>query len=526
MKSKKIVIAVLVIVLLCTLGIYFFKASTESIPLNLTETEKTFIKEHPVITLAPDPNFAPVEFFDEKGNFKGIVSDYIKYINKNTDLNIQIVRYDTWEDIINVIAVKEVDMLGGVSKSPRRNEFLLFSKSYMDIPNVLVSSNDHIDITDETLPNFSIGVTKGSANHDLLKKYYPETNIILVENIQEGLEKVALGQLDLFSGSLGQITYYIDYYKYTNLNVIKEMEYSYPIHFAVRKDYEPLINILNKILITIPKETEETIQNKWIGLDPTRYFITKDFFLKLILTFIVILGISFLVIKVLKYEVNRRTREINELNTQLKDTLSDSRKMSHEIALSMINLVEIHDHYTKGHSQNVANYTKSVGEKLGLKAKALDQAYYSALLHDLGKALIPHGIISKKGQLTDEEYEEIKKHPFFGHKVLKNMESFEAIAKNILFHHERFDGKGYPKGIEREEIPIVSRIIAVTDAYDAMTTNRSYRKKMSRKEALVELRNNAGTQFDPVVVDIFVSIVDEIDIKRKDLSKNEEIAKL
>jgi len=222
---------------------FFVKGLDKRIPLHLTEEEKIFIQEHPVITLAPDPNFAPVEFFDEKGNFKGIVSDYIDYINKNTDLNIKIIRYDSWNRIINAAEVKKVDMLGGVSKSSRREEFLSFSKSYMDIPNVLVSSNKNIEITDETLASLTIGVTKGSANHDLIKEYYPTTNIILVKNIQEGLEKVALGQLDLFSGSLGQITYYIDYFKYTNLNIIEEMEYFYPIHFAVRKDYGPLVNL-------------------------------------------------------------------------------------------------------------------------------------------------------------------------------------------------------------------------------------------------------------------------------------------
>ncbi len=109
--------------------------------------------------------------------------------------------------------------------------------------------------------------------------------------------------------------------------------------------------------------------------------------------------------------MSKKTKEVNELTVQLKETLSDSRKMSHEIALSMINLVEIHDHYTKGHFQSVANYTRLVGEKLGLEQKKLEQAFYSAILHDLGKILIPHEILSKKGQLTEEEYGEIKKHP-------------------------------------------------------------------------------------------------------------------
>ena len=280
-----------------------------------------------------------------------------------------------------------------------------------------------------------------------------------------------------------------------------------------------LINILNKVLITIPTETQKAIHHKWIGLDASNYFVSKEFFLKLSIAFGSILATSFFAIRILKYEVSKQTKEVKELNVQLKESLKDSRKMSHEIVLSMINLVEIHDHYTKGHSQSVANYTRLVGEKLGLEPKKLDQAFYSALLHDLGKALIPHKILSKKGQLTEEEYDEIKKHPSFGHEILKNMESFEDIAKNILFHHERLDGKGYPIGIKEKEIPIVSRIISVTDAFDAMTTTRSYRRKMSKDEAIKELQDHSGTQFDPIIVDEFIKILNKINVETKKIQR-------
>lgn len=523
MKSKKIAIIILTIILLSILLIYFNNVSKQPMPLHLSEEEKTFIKNHPVITLAPDPNFAPVEFFDESGDFKGIVSDYIDYINKNSDLNIQIIRYDSWDSIIDAIEVKEVDMLGGVSKSQRREKFLTFSRSYMDIPNVFVSRKENIEINDETIPQLTIGVTNGSANQDLLKQYYPKANIILVENIQEGLKKVSIGHLDVFLGSSGQITYYIDYYKYTNLSIIKETEYSYPIHFAVRKDYKVLKNIINKILVFMPEATEQAIYDKWIGLDSTNYFVSKDFFVKLIIGFSAVLIISFLIIRFLKFEVNRQTKEMIELNSHLEKALSESRKMSHEIALSMINLVEIHDNYTRGHSQHVADYTRQIVEAMGFTGKELDQAYYSALLHDLGKALISHNIISKKGRLTEKEYDEIKKHPFFGYEVLKNMESFEEIATNILFHHERIDGNGYPKGIQGSDIPLVSRIISVVDAFDAMTTKRSYKSKISVKEAIIELKENAGTQFDSVIVEKFIEIYQEKENKTEQMTSEENI---
>jgi HD-GYP domain-containing protein (c-di-GMP phosphodiesterase class II)/ABC-type amino acid transport substrate-binding protein len=167
-----------------------------------------------------------------------------------------------------------------------------------------------------------------------------------------------------------------------------------------------------------------------------------------------------------------------------------------EIVFSMIEMLEIHDIYTKGHSENVANYSRDLAKYIGLSDKKVNEIYWAGLVHDTGKVLIDKSIINKKGKLTNEEYEIIKKHPEFGYKALNESEATKDMAKYVLYHHERIDGKGYPKGLKGEEIPFESKIIAIADSFDAMTSERTYKEIYSNEKALEEIKNNLGLQFD------------------------------
>ena len=133
------------------------------------------------------------------------------------------------------------------------------------------------------------------------------------------------------------------------------------------------------------------------------------------------------------------------------------------------------------------------------------------LLHDIGKIAIDDHILNKPDRLDEEEYTEIKKHPEIGYRILSSVNELSEMAEYVLCHHEAYDGKGYPRGLKGEEIPYLSRIIAVTDAYDAMTRDRSYRKAMTQKEAGEELNRCAGTQFDPHIVEVFLKNMETLD---------------
>ncbi len=166
--------------------------------------------------------------------------------------------------------------------------------------------------------------------------------------------------------------------------------------------------------------------------------------------------------------------------------------------------LEAKDEYTCGHAYRVAEFSVVVGKEMGLSQKEIDTVELSALLHDIGKIGVPEKILNKPAKVTDEEYQEIKKHPEHGLKILKSLEHLELILPGILHHHERWDGKGYPDQLQGEKIPLAARIVCVTDAFDAMTSTRSYRKALPDSEALSRLKKDSGTQFDPIVVTALV----------------------
>lgn len=179
-------------------------------------------------------------------------------------------------------------------------------------------------------------------------------------------------------------------------------------------------------------------------------------------------------------------------------------KFNQDIILSLSNLLALHDSYTKGHNQKVADLSRNLAQTMGLNNSLIQKAYWTGILHDIGKTLIPKSILNKKNSLTSEEFARIKKHPEWGYQTLKDSTELKDIAKYILYHHERWDGSGYPEGLRGEDIPLVSQIVSLADAWDAMCSDRSYRKALTKEEAVKRIVTNRGKQFSPSVVDAFL----------------------
>lgn len=178
-----------------------------------------------------------------------------------------------------------------------------------------------------------------------------------------------------------------------------------------------------------------------------------------------------------------------------------TNKFYHDIVECLIAALEARDVYTKGHSTRVADMTEDLAQKIGLRGKELEKIHIAAHLHDIGKIGISDQILNKKGKLLNHEFEIIKTHPIIGYNILSRSSRLREIAKIVLYHHERWDGKGYPDGLKGLTIPLGARIIAICDSIDAMASKRPYRSPLDWQEIREEIISNKGTQFDPALVD-------------------------
>ena len=194
-------------------------------------------------------------------------------------------------------------------------------------------------------------------------------------------------------------------------------------------------------------------------------------------------------------EVSRKTAAIERLSLHIVETLAEA--------------IDAKDTYTHGHSKRVAAYASELGRRYGYTEEQCRELYMMGLLHDVGKIGIPDGIINKPGRLTDEEFETVKTHPPKGARILAGVGEMPGLATGARWHHERYDGTGYPDGLAGEAIPEAARIIAVADAYDAMTSCRSYRGVMPQARVRGEIERGRGTQFDPVFADLLLDMIAE-----------------
>jgi putative two-component system response regulator len=193
--------------------------------------------------------------------------------------------------------------------------------------------------------------------------------------------------------------------------------------------------------------------------------------------------------------VEEKTRENENLFLHVVESLADA--------------IDAKDNYTKGHSGRVATYSKEIAKRYGYDEKQQEMIFMMGLLHDVGKIGVPDEVINKPGRLTDQEFALIKKHPDIGGKILGNIREMPGLAAGAKWHHERYDGTGYPEGLSGEAIPEEARIIAVADAYDAMTSNRSYRGALPQDIVREEIVKGKGSQFDPIFADILLDMIDE-----------------
>jgi putative nucleotidyltransferase with HDIG domain len=209
-------------------------------------------------------------------------------------------------------------------------------------------------------------------------------------------------------------------------------------------------------------------------------------------------------------DIEEKNRELLSLVESLNKEQLKSKEIYFEVITSLVNALEARDPYTEGHSQRVCSYALRLAEKLGWNKEEIEKLNKAALLHDLGKIGIPDGILHKKEQLTEDEFDFIKKHEVIAVKILEPIKEMAGILPWILYHHERWDGKGYPHGLGGNAIPLASQIISLADVFDALTTGRDYKAALSINDSLAEIANHKGAQFNAELADVFIALVRQL----------------
>lgn len=237
--------------------------------------------------------------------------------------------------------------------------------------------------------------------------------------------------------------------------------------------------------------------------------IIQFFYYGISLTNMTIVGLVVLLYVFALIDVNKTAERVNIMEIKyLRGEQKNVRLMFEQTASALANAIDAKDKYTHGHSTRVAEYSKKIAELAGKNEKECEEVYFAALLHDVGKIGIPDKIINKEGKLTDEEFAEIKKHPVIGKQILSSISTSPYLSIGANYHHERYDGRGYPEGLKGDDIPSIARIIAVADAYDAMASKRSYREPIPQQKVREEIVKGMGTQFDPQYAKIMVHMID------------------
>ena len=264
-----------------------------------------------------------------------------------------------------------------------------------------------------------------------------------------------------------------------------------------RIQLDPDNNKIPVVFLTANRDVEEEIQCLDMGASD---FITKP-----------------IVPEILRKRIGR-ILELQELHDHLQAKIEEKTRQYQELALesifAIVNIIEAKDEITEGHSVRVAGYSMALARAMGYDEKQVDQVYQTGLLHDVGKIGIPDLILKKEGKLTSEEYGEIKEHTSIGGHILAAIETMDYLAAGAKYHHERYDGTGYPQGLAGDEIPEIGRIIAVADVFDALVSKRHYKEAMDIETARAEILRGSGTQFDPKVVKVFLELLENGTIER------------
>lgn len=477
----------------------YFSGSVSS--LAFSDTEKEWIMENDTLDVGYLENLMPYSDTDEDGNVTGLVKDMIPQLFNDLNINGISIRYHgykSYDDMIQDMDDQIIDLAFPVEGSLFYSEEngMYQSSTILSTINELVYRGTY-DSTSENI----IAVNRNCGlQYYFIMAVLPEAKIKYYDTIFECLDAVISGEAD--GTVLNGLRAYdiLKNSKYHDLSTMK-IGTKDEICFGIEIGNKGLLKLVNRGLSVIDEDYALNMASRYTD---KLYSYTVSDFLKdnseIGVTILIIAFLVILFILVLGYQ-----QKIEEEKNQR----ASIQKIFDQMIMAFAKMIDKKDEYTSGHSFRVADYSRKLASKIGYSKALCQKVYNVALLHDIGKIAVPSRILHKPNPLDDKEYSIVKEHASLGMEILQEIDAFPEISLGAGYHHEKYDGTGYPEGLKGEEIPKIAQIISVADAFDAMYSTRPYRKRMKLEDCLEEIRKGEGTQFNPNIAEAFIELVHE-----------------
>ena len=437
------------------------------------------------LVLLKDDNYFPFYSRSSKGELKGLTIDYAesikKILNENLDIEYVVKENKIYEDSYTY---KDF-ILPLLIKTPEREEKFLFPVPYYSF-NLSVYNHQSAGFIDEIsdLENSTIAIIEGAYYVGYLKKNLHNAAYIYTSSLAQSMELLRERKVDFIVGDMKSIENHLLGAKINDVKIAGLTDKTYEVSFAVSRDNPQLYDILNKVF------SQLYIENRFLMKKWNANYINFSNDYKVSISILVV-SLGILSITLVSYRnIRKRKMTLQKITLSLVTTLENANYYN--------------DEDTGNHIKRVSEYSKFIAEKLNCHKKFVQDIGFYASLHDIGKIGIHDGILKKNCKLSQEEFQSMKEHVRIGYNLIKDSNLSTMVENITLYHHEKWDGKGYLKGLKGEEIPLEARIVALSDVYDALRQKRFYKDEFTHEKSIGIILEESGKHFDPKIVDIFI----------------------
>lgn len=424
------------------------------------------------VELVKDTYYLPV-YYQEKGIYKGLLFNVLNDIEKITGIPVEVVKNGENGDIKGLYIRKEADKNYEATKPYYKTDIAVagIKKSYLITEISDLDNSRIIVVENQTVGKYVEDRTEG-------------VTLIPATTIEEGINKLLKGEGDYivsYSNPLRGVI--LNTFVDKKVGIIGTFNEKFGISMGIKAEDEALFNVINTILnsYSVEETTLETNRTAQVIIK-TDYSMAAKIGIPLVIIALV------LAVALRKAVINKRKAE----------------KIGNTLLETMVKVNQLKDTESGLHAKRISLHAEILGEKLGLSKDLIDGMKQYAIIHDIGKVIVPANILNKNGKLTPEEFEIMKKHPEFGYEIIKELE-LGKVAENVArYHHEKWNGNGYPLGLKGEDIPVEGRVIGILDVYDSMREDKVYKKGLSHAEAIEIISKESGISFDPAIVKVFL----------------------